>query len=407
LHQILHEDPKPPRALERAIPPELETIVLKAVAKAPAERYATARDFADDLQRFLRHEPIRARRATLVQRARKWLRRHPAVPVTGSVLLVLLTAGSLAGAWLIRGEQQNTERAYEQLKQEEENTRRANLQLQEEQEKVRRAYEREQQRAEEAEKRFHIAQASANEMIEVSEQELVDNPFMVGLRKRLLESALVYYQELVAQRRDDPAAQKELDATRQRVQQVLDDLAVLQRSSRVDILKNPDVRKDLDLTPEQRDKLDDLLRRIDDQAREKFSDFGRLTAEERRQRFLDVARAKDNGVMAVLTMQQFVRFRQLALQAQGLAAFHDPDVITALKLTAEQRERLRAIEWEAGPGPGGPGKPPAQDSRLPEEKFQAVLTEEQARRWRELTGEPFKGSLRPPPPLGRPGRPRP
>jgi eukaryotic-like serine/threonine-protein kinase len=103
LQQIANEEPRPPRAVDRSLPPELETIVLKAVAKAPADRYATARDFGDDPQRFLRHEPIRARRATLAQVARKWLRRHPAVPVTGSVLLLLLTAVSLASAWFIRG----------------------------------------------------------------------------------------------------------------------------------------------------------------------------------------------------------------------------------------------------------------------------------------------------------------
>src|SRR5262249_16210720 len=145
----------------------------------------------------------------------------------GMVLLVLLTVVSLVSAWLIGKEKANTERAYLQLQQEEEKVKRAYMQLQEEQAKVQRAYEREQQRAEEAEKRFQIAQTSANELIEVSEQELVDNPFMVGLRKRLLESALGYYQELVAQRRDDPTAQKELELTQKRIQQILDDLAVL------------------------------------------------------------------------------------------------------------------------------------------------------------------------------------
>ncbi|HEX5271330.1 MAG TPA: serine/threonine-protein kinase, partial [Gemmataceae bacterium] len=49
LREILYDEPKPPRAIDRSIPPELETIVLKAVSKNPSERYATARDFADDL----------------------------------------------------------------------------------------------------------------------------------------------------------------------------------------------------------------------------------------------------------------------------------------------------------------------------------------------------------------------
>jgi serine/threonine protein kinase len=70
LRQIAFEEPAPPRRLSKAIPEELETIVLKALEKNPAERYGTAQELADDLQRFLRDEPIRARRPTLVQRGR-------------------------------------------------------------------------------------------------------------------------------------------------------------------------------------------------------------------------------------------------------------------------------------------------------------------------------------------------
>ncbi len=70
LRQIAFEEPRPPRKLNRAIPEELETVVLKATAKNPAERYATARELADDLKRFLEDRPIRAKRPALVQRAR-------------------------------------------------------------------------------------------------------------------------------------------------------------------------------------------------------------------------------------------------------------------------------------------------------------------------------------------------
>src|SRR5258708_25315115 len=65
LRHIMNEEPRLPRAIDKSIPPELETIVLKAISKAPAERYATARDFADDLNHFLRDEPIQAPRPTL------------------------------------------------------------------------------------------------------------------------------------------------------------------------------------------------------------------------------------------------------------------------------------------------------------------------------------------------------
>ena len=58
--------------MDRTVPAELETIVLKAVSKSPADRYATAREFADDLRRFLDNRPILARPPNLAQRVRSW-----------------------------------------------------------------------------------------------------------------------------------------------------------------------------------------------------------------------------------------------------------------------------------------------------------------------------------------------
>src|SRR5262249_20722288 len=75
LHQILHEEARPLRALDRSVPAELETILLKAVAKDPDERYATAGDLAADLRRFLEDRPILARRPSLWEQTRKWARR--------------------------------------------------------------------------------------------------------------------------------------------------------------------------------------------------------------------------------------------------------------------------------------------------------------------------------------------
>jgi serine/threonine protein kinase/lipopolysaccharide biosynthesis regulator YciM len=108
LRRIAFEEPRPPRALDRAIPAELETIVLTALAKEPAERYATAQDLADDLRRFLGDEPIRAKRPTRPQRARKWLRRHPAVLRSALVVVLLAAVGCGIGAWLLWREQQRT-----------------------------------------------------------------------------------------------------------------------------------------------------------------------------------------------------------------------------------------------------------------------------------------------------------
>jgi WD40 repeat protein/serine/threonine protein kinase len=102
LRQIAFEEPKQPQKLNRAIPSELETIVLKAIAKNPAERYGTARDLADDLRRFLEDKPIRARRPTLVQRARKWARRHQPIVWAAGVVVALTMLGATVGALLLK-----------------------------------------------------------------------------------------------------------------------------------------------------------------------------------------------------------------------------------------------------------------------------------------------------------------
>jgi serine/threonine protein kinase/Tfp pilus assembly protein PilF len=91
LRQIAFEEPRPPRRINRAIPAELETIVRKALEKNPQDRYATAQDLADDLNRFLEDRPIHARRPGLLQRVRKWARRHrPLVASLAAGMLILL-----------------------------------------------------------------------------------------------------------------------------------------------------------------------------------------------------------------------------------------------------------------------------------------------------------------------------
>ena len=60
IHQLLHEDPRPPRLMNDRIPRDLDTICMKALAKSPARRYSTAKEMAADLERFLRGEPCRA-----------------------------------------------------------------------------------------------------------------------------------------------------------------------------------------------------------------------------------------------------------------------------------------------------------------------------------------------------------
>jgi WD40 repeat protein/serine/threonine protein kinase len=99
LRRIVQDEPTPPRKLDPTIPVDLETIVLKAMAKVPTERYATAGDLAADLGRFLDDRPILARRPSLADRGAKWMRRHRALISTATAGLLILVV-SLAWAAL-------------------------------------------------------------------------------------------------------------------------------------------------------------------------------------------------------------------------------------------------------------------------------------------------------------------
>jgi WD40 repeat protein/serine/threonine protein kinase len=99
LRQIAFEEPRPPRRWNKAIPTELETIVLKAMEKNPAERYATAADLAEDLRCFLADRPVRARRATLVGRGWRWCRRNRALALVSSVAAIAFVAVAIGSAF--------------------------------------------------------------------------------------------------------------------------------------------------------------------------------------------------------------------------------------------------------------------------------------------------------------------
>jgi serine/threonine protein kinase/tetratricopeptide (TPR) repeat protein len=96
LRQIATCDPRPPRRLRPSIPVALETIVLKAIAREPDRRYASAQDLADDLERFLENRPIRAVRPTLWERLTKWCGRHKPVLVAAAALGTLAAVGLIA-----------------------------------------------------------------------------------------------------------------------------------------------------------------------------------------------------------------------------------------------------------------------------------------------------------------------
>ena len=92
LNQIAAEGLPRPRRIRPEIPRDLETIVLKAIARAPGRRYGSARELASDLERFLEDRPIRARRATPLERLWRACRRNPVVAGLTATAVALLMA---------------------------------------------------------------------------------------------------------------------------------------------------------------------------------------------------------------------------------------------------------------------------------------------------------------------------
>jgi len=93
LYQVLHDEPRPPRSLNDRIPCDLQTICLKAMAKEPSRRYASAAELAADLRRFLKGELILARPAGYGEHVWRWCKRTPVVASLTATVAVTLLAG--------------------------------------------------------------------------------------------------------------------------------------------------------------------------------------------------------------------------------------------------------------------------------------------------------------------------
>jgi hypothetical protein len=106
--QIIAREPIRPRQLDPHVPRDLETIIMKAMAKRPDDRYPTAQALADDLERFTNGEPIQARRIGIVGRAWRWAKREPVVAgltaIAGTFLLIGMVTATLFG---LHAKQQN------------------------------------------------------------------------------------------------------------------------------------------------------------------------------------------------------------------------------------------------------------------------------------------------------------
>jgi len=179
LRQVAQEDPPAPRKIDRSIPKDLETIVLKAIAKEPADRYAKCADLAEDLSRFLADRPLATRRISIWERFRRWVRRNPVIFGLLSAVVCSLAIGLGATCWQWR-------RAVNALGETE-------------------------RFAKEATEKSTIAQAHghrAHQMLEGLLHELnntLDQQPVAELRRKLMEKAFSVHEDLINETPVDPA----------------------------------------------------------------------------------------------------------------------------------------------------------------------------------------------------------
>src|ERR1043165_350689 len=98
-HQVITDEPVPPSRLNPKTPRDLQTICLKCLQKPPERRYPSARELAEDLDRFRRGEPIRARPVGILEQSLKWARRRPTHAALLAAGILVIATGFAFGLW--------------------------------------------------------------------------------------------------------------------------------------------------------------------------------------------------------------------------------------------------------------------------------------------------------------------
>ncbi|HJT35691.1 MAG TPA: serine/threonine-protein kinase [Pirellulales bacterium] len=222
--QIIHEEPPSLRKLDPSVPRDLETICLKCLEKSPDRRYATARDLADELRRYLAGEPILARPVGRLERTWRWCRRNPVVAGLTAAVCLILVAGTGISSYFALEAERRADEAEMSAKRALDAQRAEAAQL------VRtRAALAAQTQAKEAEERARRAETTAKNEARaaidrfvdaVNEAELLKDARFQPLRKKLLSDALHYYRDFLDSHEHDANQRHELAKALSRVGQI-------------------------------------------------------------------------------------------------------------------------------------------------------------------------------------------
>jgi Spy/CpxP family protein refolding chaperone len=189
-------------------------------------------------------------------------------------------------------------------------------------------------------------------------------------------------------------------AQRQRGSQPRGERPPSSRSSSLFLLSQESVQKELQLSDDQVAKVKDL----EQKQREAFRGLRDLSREERQKKTEEQAKATRKAVSDVLKAEQQKRLEQISLQLAGARALSRSEVADTLKLTSEQKDKIKTIQEEARKERAGlrgnnnedARKKSAEIRKSSDEKVMNVLTTEQKSKLKELSGEPFKGEIRTP-----------
>lgn len=200
LKRVRSQPPQPPRAVDSTIPLDLQSICLKCLEKQPEQRYKSAYNLHEDLQRYLQGKPVVARPVSSWGQLVRWSQRNPTVSFLGVATVVCLCLGILATTigWLITS---NALADAEEAQAEMLAARR------------------------EANQRYLDAKQTVDEfMTRVAENEMLHVPGLTPLRNDLLRSALSHYEAFLQENQRDQQLLDEVERSHFRLGKILRDL---------------------------------------------------------------------------------------------------------------------------------------------------------------------------------------
>ena len=393
LADVLNHEPRPPRAIDRRIPAELETITLKALSKNPADRYASAQELADDLaaippRRADPGPPPLARRASP-----QVVAPPPVVAWRGGAHHVPHAAG-LAGEQ--RAHRQGQRAGQRGLARIATPRRRSGEAIPAGPPGCRPPHRSERKRPGRHAGDREPAEAAPGDgpgLLPQLRRPAPRQPLQPGRAGRRARAA-----------QEDPRRSYGLGGRRPAHRAFRSAGASRSRPER-----------------RARGKIAALTEDFAQRRLASLHDFGELSSPERRARFLELARANDRVMRKTLTPAQLQRLEQITLQLHGPAVFSQPEIVARLHLTDAQRQAIRQIERDNfgpafifGDEPAGHGPPPGGGPRqdvhyrtgiitaggehrgghgVPPnvmKKALAVLTPQQLAEWTKLTGRPSR-----------------